>query len=640
MFARSLNLACIALALTAIVAPCPGIADAAELRYEIAGVDERLATNVRQHLQAFRITRPSASQDGNRDRLLKYVVENTRAALRPYGYYAPDIDVAIDNTDRARPLAKIRIERGPPLIVEDAYVRVTGAGTMLGELAEWQLDWSLREGRQLNQRTWEEQKRRALDIANQHGYLNARYSEKRVELDLERHRAVLRLTLDTGPRYVFGDVTFSDHELKDGIVEYVARFGAGTPYSRRLLDRFRADLWKTGFFTSIDVRELRDNEPSPPVVSLQVDVETESRNHYQGAIGFGTDTGARLQAQYSRHPMSANGDRFDIGMGWQEQDDEYSVRGAYRLPRRHRVREYFTADLQIRNENLDLEVTRTPDDDSFVQLANGNVNEYHVRLGRLKVRNFKAGEQQALETLFVQALSGERELQPYADFPDLTRIAADPRRGRFLSAVDDTYSIGIDYDLVAVRGKGWNTRGHRERGWLFTSSQAFGSDVDFTQLYLSTRRSYVYGDKLKVLLRAELGYTDASVDEFSVDVNGEALDLSVTELPNYYRFKAGGSNSVRGYGFEELSNNLIGSNNLVSGSIEFESKVLPNWSVAAFADIGNAFNDWDKPELKTGVGVGVRWYSLAGPIRLDVAQALDLEGKPWRLHLSIGTPLL
>jgi translocation and assembly module TamA len=118
------------------------------------------------------------------------------------------------------------------------------------------------------------------------------------------------------------------------------------------------------------------------------------------------------------------------------------------------------------------------------------------------------------------------------------------------------------------------------------------------------------------------------------------LELSVTSLPNFYRFKAGGSASVRGYDFEQLSNNNIGSNNIVTASAEFEYRLTDKWSGAVFADIGNAFNDWSDVDLKLGVGVGVRWYSIAGPIRLDVAQAYDFEDRPWRVHLTIGTPLL
>ena len=68
-------------------------------------------------------------------------------------------------------------------------------------------------------------------------------------------------------------------------------------------------------------------------------------------------------------------------------------------------------------------------------------------------------------------------------------------------------------------------------------------------------------------------------------------------------------------------------------------KIFEQWSVAAFFDVGNAFNDWNDPQLRKGIGAGIRWYSIAGPIRIDVARALDFEGKPWRVHFTIGTPL-
>ncbi len=98
--------------------------------------------------------------------------------------------------------------------------------------------------------------------------------------------------------------------------------------------------------------------------------------------------------------------------------------------------------------------------------------------------------------------------------------------------------------------------------------------------------------------------------------------------------------SVRGYGFEELSNNGIGSNHIFTASAEVEYLVHTNWSVATFADAGNAFNDWSNPRLKRGIGAGIRWYSIAGPVRIDFAKALDLDGGPWRIHLTIGFPLL
>ena len=63
-----------------------------------------------------------------------------------------------------------------------------------------------------------------------------------------------------------------------------------------------------------------------------------------------------------------------------------------------------------------------------------------------------------------------------------------------------------------------------------------------------------------------------------------------------------------------------------------------NWGAAVFVDTGNAFNETSE-SLETGAGAGIRWHTIIGPIRLDYARALTMEGKPWRLHLNIGPDL-
>lgn len=335
--------------------------------------------------------------------------------------------------------------------------------------------------------------------------------------------------------------------------------------------------------------------------------------------------------------MSARGDRLDLGIGWQELDDQFAIRATYRLPRKGRNREYWTADTVLKYENQDLEFKIQPDDDDFIKFASGDVDERHVRLGRLKIRNFGGGETQFFSTPFVQYINSEYRFNPILQ---PTAPTNDPAINDLLQGVEDAVSFGIEFGLVNVLGKGFDIRGHRERAWVFTANDSLSSEVDFTQFYLSTNRSRRFGDRWKFIFRAEAGYTEAKVSEFTIDLGGNDLEISETELPNFYRFKAGGSNSVRGYGFETLSNNDIGSNHILTASAEIEMKVLEKWSGAVFVDTGNAFNDWSEPELKTGIGVGIRWYSIAGPIRVDIAQALDFEGDPWRVHFTIGVPLL
>ncbi len=611
---------------------------AAELSYDIRGVSDPLLANIQSHAKAFSIGRQSDVSTHDFDSILADTIEKSKAALRPYGYYHPDIRGKVEQKPNGDTVVRLTINAGAPIIIDVVKIEVQGSGADRSTFAAWRKNWPLVKGSILDQVIWEERKQFALDQANRFGYLGAHFTQHNLELDLNTNRANVTLTLDTGERYEIGAINYGEHVLKPGIVEYIARFQEGDNYSSRLMSDFRMDLWGTGYFTDVLIEETVRNDVQPPVVDLDVQFETLTRNTYQGSLGLGTDTGMRVQAQWSKHPMSRNGDRLDVGIGWQEQDEEYSLVGSYRLPRRERAREYWTSSLVVRREDVDFDVRPTPDDD-FIRLASGRVNEQHLRLGRLKVRNFKSGERRAFETPFVQILHASNEFRLATDSEGLG-LSVQTEVQDEIKAGANTISFGFDYDLFAVSGKGWDATGRRERALVFASSESLGSDRNFAQAYLSTRRSYLKGDRWRFIVRAELGYTNAKVDIYDLDTGDDLLPLSITELPNYYRFKAGGSNSVRGYGFEELSNNSIGSNHIATASVEAEMKFLENWSAAVFVDVGNAFNDWAEADLKVGAGVGLRWYSIAGPFRIDIAQGLDLEGKPWRVHFTIGTPLL
>lgn len=620
---------------------CLPLAQADTLEYVVSGVDEPLLGNVRSHVEQFSLT-GSARVSARRFRQITQNAEQrAREALKPYGYYDPEIRSTLTQTGPEEWRLELRITPGPPVIVGASRVEIRGDGKDERALRRWRRDWPLTEGRVLNQRLWKERKEAALEHAEAEGFLKARFAEHRITIDLDEHKAELVLVLDTGPQVLFGEIRYTQDVVEPWVLASIPRFEPGTPYDADLLARYRLDLWRTGNFTDIEVREERKLDSSPPVVDLHVKLQTRTRNTWQGALGFGSDTGIRLQGQYSRHPLSSNGDRIDVGTGYREIDDELSLRADYRIPRRSLRHQFWTATAAYRSENQDLEFKRSERSESFVKLANGQVEDVNFRIGRLYERDRKEAFQQVQETVYVQFVRESFSYLPGLDAPpEVIAAANDPELGRLFRDTISTIALGIEWDWPAIRGKAFETEGHRERAWIFTGNEAWGSDVDFTQAYLSTRHSYLLGERFKLLARAEAGYSDADVGNLSFDVGGEPLSLSVTELPHTYRFKAGGSSSVRGYAFEELSDNDIGSNNIVTASAEMEFRVAENWSVAAFADIGNAFNDWDEANLKKGVGVGVRWYTIAGAVRVDVAQALDVEGRPWRLHFTMGSPLL
>ena len=612
----------------------------AEVSYAVKGVDEPLAGNVLSHVDAEIFGSEARLQAHNYERLIDRAISRARAALRPYGYYDPRIEARLLVEDPASATVELTIDPGTQIRISEVNIALTGDGARATRFLNWKKAWPLNTGDALNQTIWEQEKREVMEIASARGYLAARFVEHRLELDLEQNSAAIMLTLDTGPRYVMGDVDFGAHSLKPGILEYVPRFEQGDPYSARLVSQLRTDLWKTGYFDDITVFEVQHPERTPPAVDVKVRVETTAKNDYTGALGYGTDTGIRLQANWTRVPVSSSGDRFDLGLGYQELDDEFKLRGRYQKPWLNRARQWWDTQLTVTFENLDLDVKRDEEDEESIRLATGDIEERHVRFGRLKLLNFNAGESQWLYSLFAQYLNSERRLQLSATDPATAPLFDSPGLEDRLKDTSDAVSLGAELEIINVQGRHFATFGNHDLAWIFHSDQAIGSSVEFTQVFVSTRRSYLVGDRLKFHVRAEAGYTDAAVDNFEINAGGEPFALSLTQLPNFYRFKAGGSMSVRGYGFEQLSNNDVGSNHIITASAEAEYRILDSWSIAAFADIGNAFNNWKDPDLKRGVGVGVRWYSIIGEVRVDIAQAIDFDDKPWRLHVTIGTPLL
>jgi translocation and assembly module TamA len=100
-------------------------------------------------------------------------------------------------------------------------------------------------------------------------------------------------------------------------------------------------------------------------------------------------------------------------------------------------------------------------------------------------------------------------------------------------------------------------------------------------------------------------------------------------------------NSIRGYTYQELGPQddlglVAGGKFLSVVSAEYEKSVLENWGVAAFIDSGNAFN-LDNISVKTGVGIGARWYSPIGLIRVDFAVPLNESKSSFQIYFAVGT---
>jgi translocation and assembly module TamA len=125
-----------------------------------------------------------------------------------------------------------------------------------------------------------------------------------------------------------------------------------------------------------------------------------------------------------------------------------------------------------------------------------------------------------------------------------------------------------------------------------------------------------------------LGFTDPGRSVLAVRaLAGLAKGAGEFSLPPDQRFYAGGSGTIRGYRYQSVGpqfpadGNPIGGNAIAAGTLEFRQRIAANWGVAAFVDGGQVSSSLQhlRSDLRIGYGVGARYYTPIGPIRLDIA---------------------
>ncbi len=187
---------------------------------------------------------------------------------------------------------------------------------------------------------------------------------------------------------------------------------------------------------------------------------------------------------------------------------------------------------------------------------------------------------------------------------------------------------GVAYSYLRSDSRIDPSEGYRLQFELAAAKDGVLSDANLVHANAQLRGLTTLGKRHRFLGRVQLGgnWTDEYVN-----------------VPPSLRYFAGGDQSVRGYDYQSLSptnsdGDRIGGRYQFAASAEYQYSIAERWRVATFVDQGNAFNSLDFPTLKSSVGVGLRWVSPVGPIRIDLAHPLDGDTGV-RLHFSMGPEL-
>lgn len=550
-------------------------------RIEFVGINDEIEKSLRARLTV-QTALDSTDKALVRNRYINSKKE-LREAFQTFGYYAPKIKNSLRFDPQNNWVARFEIDAGTRHVWEYADLRLVGmAGDDLPWFQRLQKLAKSFQGKGVDHRNYSQLKELFINTALENGYLDADYHESQLEID-ENRRAGIVLTLETGPQYRFGQMHIEQAILNDAFLQRFNPVVPGDVFDTDTLLTFRLRLYDLDYFREIEIESARQRDDA--TVDLHVIAREKKPQRWQIGLGYGTDTGPRISSSVEFRYLNRHGHRADANARVSDVKTELGLR--YVLPTGPEPGANWSFRTQRLTEKLgDTETTTLRTGLSRNRIHGARLWNYYV--------NYE-GERFRLS-------SGAQKTDLIIPGVSLTLRQADsllqPKRG---------------YTVIADVHGTWDE---------FLSSTSFiQTKLDLSWIQPLSRKS-------RLILRGRTGANWLS--EFD-------------RLPASQRFFAGGDSSIRGYDYRKIAprdsnNDIVGGKYLYTASIEVDRLLWRDYGLAVFHDSGNAANSW-LGTWYSSTGVGLRWASPVGMVRLDFAVPHDDPDTNFQIHIGIGGEL-
>lgn len=551
-----------------------------------------------RHLDVVRLGRLVREDvdDSEWSRLIDAAPAQVRSLLQTEGYFSPQVMLereprrATGETD----IVRLRVQPGPRARVSRVTLEAQGelerdasAGATHARLALAQLRgaWDLPAGSPFRNDSWSDAKAAALSRLRTAGYANAAWDGSAAEVDLARNEVRLFLVVDSGPLFRYGSLLIEGLAAHDAhTVENLLAAQRNEPVTETMLLDFQDRLQKSGLFEGVNV--TLDTDPSTAAqAQIVVRVKEAPLQVYTFGVGVSANNGPRA-----------------------------SVEHLYRRVLGYAASSRVKVELGKKRQAWDAEVSTHPLDGLHRYLAGGAVERLQSDSDTVLSQRMRLGRTQDRSSV---------ERLHFAEFERSLRTTQSGDRSDSVALSLNFHGAWRDLDslLLPTRGVSLNIQVGAGRSRANT-----GVSGNFTR---------GYGRLTGYLPLGQSWYGQARLEV------GQVFAPDQVAVPESQKWRAGGDESVRGYGYRTLGplvGGVLGSGNAIAtGSIEVARPFLarmPSLWGAVFVDVGGADNDVGTIHPSAGYGVGVRWRSPVGPLRLDYAWAH--ETKKGRLHFSVG----
>ncbi|WP_414165062.1 autotransporter assembly complex protein TamA [Superficieibacter sp. BNK-5] len=561
-----------------------GAASAANVRLQVEGLTGQLQKNVRAQLSTIESDEVTPDQ-----RFRARVDDAIREGLKALGYYEPTIDFELrPPPEKGRQVLIARVSAGEPVRIGGTNVILRGGARTDQDYLDL-LNKRPATGTVLNHGDYERFKKGLTSVSLHKGYFDSEFKKSQLGVALDRHQAFWDIDYDSGERYRFGAVTFENSQIRDEYLQNLVPFKEGDYYQSKDLAELNRRLSATGWFNSVIVAPEFDKARKTKVLPLHGVVSPRVENTIETGVGYSTDVGPRVKATWKKPWMNSYGHSLttSASISAPEQVLDFS----YKVPLlKNPLEQYYLVQGGVKRTDLnDTEADSTTLALSrYWDLSSGWQRAINLRWS---LDHFTQGNETHTTMLL---------------YPGVM-ISRTRSRGGLMPTWGDSQRYSIDY-----------------------SNTAWGSDVDFSVFQAQNVWIRSLYDKHRFVVRGNLGWIETG---------------DFDRVPPDLRFFAGGDRSIRGYKYKSISpedsdGKLKGASKLATGSLEYQYNVTGKWWGAVFVDSGEAVSDIRKSDFKTGTGVGVRWQSPVGPVKLDFAVPVgDKDKHDLQFYIGLGPEL-
>jgi translocation and assembly module TamA len=430
------------------------------------------------------------------------------------------------------------------------------------------------------------------------GFATAKVGEQDIVVDHEAQTASLLLPVTPGPVAQFGQISVSgEPPFSARHVQRIARFRPGDRFEADEVADLRRALIATGLIASVEVAQVPRDEGR--TIDLAVKLEPAPMRTIAGEVGYGTGEGLRAEASWQhRNFFNPEGALTVRGVaGTQEQLGAVSLRRSNWLRR----------DQVLNAQVLASHVDRDAFEAKTVSLSAG----------------FERQSNFIWQKKWTWSLGGELVV---TDERDTIKATGEPRRRTFfIGAIPASLGYDASDDLLDP------TKGFRLLGRVSPEISFQGGTFPYARVQFDGSAYHPLSDSIVAAGRIRLGtIMGAQRDDFAPS----------------RRFYSGGGGSVRGYGYQRLGprdvdGDPIGGRSLAEFSLEARIRLKAfggNFGIVPFVD-GGTLSTGAMPKLsdwQIGVGIGARYYSSFGPIRLDIGTPLNRQKGDGRIAVVVG----